>query len=311
LLDCGAYSQWRRGGQIDLNKYIAFIKANQKHLHLYLTLDRIPGQRGLGTSDPKVIERAAEQGHRNHLIMRGAGLRPIPVFHQRESFEWLEKYLADDEPYIAVSPFNASLPNILPWLKQCFERLQKQPRIKVHCLGISSVELMRRYPFTSVDSNTWVQAAAYGRIICPVYSAGKPDYTLKPRPVAVTERSIMRSCYLDDQPQWLQEQVHHFLSEEVATTFDEVRRELHARYRANAIYFRNFARAIGSEIYFVTGGYVGPMRDVLLRCGVDTHLLSFYERRLQSAAVLPDYVNGWKPLNQCRESSGLAPAKPL
>jgi hypothetical protein len=294
FLDCGAYSAWQRGGTIDLGSYIACVQNNHQHLELYLSLDQIPGQYGRRTTDPKVIEAAARQSYENHRAMKAAGLNPVPTFHQDDDFRWLETYLADGEPIICIAAHGVHPTNNLPWYDQCYLRLRDQPGVKVHALGETKLVALRRYHFASVDSKTWAAQAGYGRIVVPVYSRGKPDFTLRPRFVPISNRSGMRRQHFDAQSAMVQEQVDRFLTEEVGVSLDEVRQDTegcHARWWVCATYYREFARAMGTTIFLVTDGRAGEMRDTLLRCGVNTHLLSYYElRRRQSA--LAEYVDG-------------------
>jgi hypothetical protein len=60
--------------------------------------------------------------------------------------------------------------------------------------------LLHRYPFFSVDSATWAKQSAVGQIHLPVYRAGKPDYTVPPDLLALTERSRRRTGvrHIDD-----------------------------------------------------------------------------------------------------------------
>ena len=98
--------------------------------------------------------------------MKDAGLRPIPVYRKGDNPRWLEKYLDDGEPHIALASRDKGLSPI-PWLDDTFARLKDdrgQLRVMVHGLALTSPFLMLRYPFTSVDSSTWSKQAAHGQI---------------------------------------------------------------------------------------------------------------------------------------------------
>ena len=76
FLDSGAFSAWTRGVEIDIQKYIEFIKQNQDVITVYANLDVIsPGRFSMGTKE------SAELTLRNQKIMEQAGLSPLPVFH--------------------------------------------------------------------------------------------------------------------------------------------------------------------------------------------------------------------------------------
>ena len=67
------------------------------------------------------------------------------------------------------------VPISTPQLKLWLDRLwadyltddQGRPIVKVHGFGLTSLPLMMRYPWYSVDSSTWVQWAANGMVLVP------------------------------------------------------------------------------------------------------------------------------------------------
>jgi hypothetical protein len=155
FLDSGAFSAWSKGKQINLDSYIEFIKNNDFLLKAYATLDDI--------KDPKKTEENTE-------YMREKGLDPIPVFHWGEPYEILDKLIAK-EKYIALGGMvPITTKDLLPWLDDCFVRIcdsEGNPKLKVHGFGLTTVSLMRRYPWFSVDSTSVIMSAAMGRILLP------------------------------------------------------------------------------------------------------------------------------------------------
>jgi hypothetical protein len=97
IVDSGAYSSWRKGPEIDLPKYIRYIKDNEQHVSQYISLDVIPGRFGQREFWLDAIEAAAALSYENHQVMRAALLHPLPIFHQDDNFRWLERYLKDGE----------------------------------------------------------------------------------------------------------------------------------------------------------------------------------------------------------------------
>src|ERR1700677_2471910 len=102
-LDSGAFSSWRRGIDLPLKDYTAYCKANKEHAAMYVNMDCIPGENGLMDHSQSSIEKSAAKSYENLQIMKAAGLRPVPVFHQGETFNWLDKMLEDGETYIGIS----------------------------------------------------------------------------------------------------------------------------------------------------------------------------------------------------------------
>jgi len=293
LLDSGAYSAWTLGIKIKPSKYIEYVKANLHLLELYVSLDVIPGERGRRSADPDRIERAAKKSYRNHQIMKDEGLTPTPVFHQDDRFYWLDRYLTDGETYIALAPHGVHAHNIIGWLDQCFMHIGNA-KVKVHGLGVSSAFLLRRYPFTSVDSNTWAQQAGHGQILVPLYVGGRPDYSYRPLTVSVSERSVMRSNHVDQLGPCKRQRVEQFLVEEVGVQLSTVRDDVSARWRATITYFRELADNNNVQLFFVTG-LSRTMQQALMQCGAHRHLLSYLELRKRGENALERYVEGqWK-----------------
>ena len=83
--------------------------------------------------------------------------------------------------------------------------------MRTHGLGETSTLICHEFPFTTVDSRRWFLAAAYGQIPIPIYCDGKPDYTLDPRIVFMTERSRGRPNHIDRRDD--RERVDRFLAE--------------------------------------------------------------------------------------------------
>lgn len=149
FVDSGAFSAFSRKTILDVNKYIEFIKQND--IKTYAALDVI--------YDPKATRR-------NFEIMLGEGLNPIPTFHYNTDIKELRYYM--QYPYIALGglvPLAAQRKKLESWLEYCFSYLEKpiiEQGLKVHGFGVMNLELLRRYPFYSVDSTSWRISSKYG-----------------------------------------------------------------------------------------------------------------------------------------------------
>jgi hypothetical protein len=102
MLDSGAYSAWTQNQAISIAAYIKFVRECEPYLHTYVNLDVIPGALGRPRTWQDT-ETAAAQSYRSLQLMKDAGLKPLPVFHQGEDFRWLERMLKDGEEYIGIS----------------------------------------------------------------------------------------------------------------------------------------------------------------------------------------------------------------
>jgi hypothetical protein len=189
-LDSGAFSAWNVGREIDLDHYIAYIKANIEHIDYYVNLDVIPGAFGVVPS-PAEVEASAEAGWANMLRMEAEGLKPIPVFHMGEQFRWLRRMVEHGCPYIGISPANdRTTDKKRVWLDRVFSEITDaagMPVVKTHAFGVTAIDLLIRYPWFSADSTTWIMIAARGKILLPRWENGKWNFNRKPSICYISE----------------------------------------------------------------------------------------------------------------------------
>lgn len=162
FLDSGAYSAFTKGTEIDLPNYCEYVKRNYDIIesvdgtYLFSVLD--------GIGDPL-------KTWRNQLAMEERGVRPLPCFHYGEDERYLEWYL-ERYDYITLGgmvPIETS--QLYLWLDRIFDRYLTddagRPKLKVHGFGLSTIGIMERYPWFSVDSSSWVLIAANGGLWIP------------------------------------------------------------------------------------------------------------------------------------------------
>ncbi|KKP77707.1 MAG: BcepGomrgp31 [candidate division WS6 bacterium GW2011_GWF1_35_23] len=179
FLDSGAFSAFTQGIQIDIEEYIQFIKEHKDYLQVYANLDVI--------GDPVGTWR-------NQKIMEESGLNPLPCFHYGEDKKWLRRYLDKGHDYIA---FGGMVPistnNLRIWLDDLFANYISDkngfPIIKVHGFGLTSLSLMLRYPWYSVDSTSWVMTGRMGSIYVPKYKNGTWVYDENSWKICVSTKS--------------------------------------------------------------------------------------------------------------------------
>lgn len=168
MLDSGAFSAFKRGVVIDRVEYGKFLCAHKTLLDCYINLDVIPGRPGKPPSIEEV-EDAAAQSFANYEYLRGEGLEPMPVFHCGESFQWLAKMLDAGTEYIGLGgtvgkPRKAKV----EFFKKCYAAIKKTGRpVRTHGFGCTSASLVAMFPFTTIDSTSWVMAGANGYINVP------------------------------------------------------------------------------------------------------------------------------------------------
>lgn len=184
LIDSGAHSAHTKGIKLDLEEYIGFVNANINRLSLYVQVDKIPGIY-LKPKTAKDFLEAPELSWENYLYMREKSAdynKLIPVFHQGEDFKWLENMcnyeFSNHEhiPYIGLSPRgDVSLQAKYDFCAECFSVIQnsKNPNVKTHAFGATSLSMLERLPFTSADSTTWVLVSAFGQVWIPTGITGE------------------------------------------------------------------------------------------------------------------------------------------
>lgn len=179
FLDSGAFSAWKQGKEIDLQEYINFIKENKEWITHYTCLDVI---------------RNPEQTWLNQLEMIRQGLNPIVVFHKKENYRWLRKYIRKFE-YIGLGGVagDMEIGETERHLDRCFDIICDQPsrlpKVKVHGFGVTINRLLFKYPWHSADSSTWIMTSRRGIILLPRHTLGKEDYRKPPRRIEISAKS--------------------------------------------------------------------------------------------------------------------------
>ena len=90
------------------------------------------------------------------------------MFHEGEDFSWLEKMLKQsDMSYIGLSPHTETKSaERFSFCKECFRRIYDiNPGVKTHGFGLTVLDILPYFNFTSVDSTTWSILAIHGRIL--------------------------------------------------------------------------------------------------------------------------------------------------
>lgn len=159
FLDSGAFSAFTMGVEVDLNAYCDFIHRNADVIIMPSVLDAI--------GDP-------DGTWRNQVRMEEQGVRPLPCYHYGEPTEVVDWYVKNYD-YITIGGMvPISTPQLKLWLDRIWEEHLTDdkgvPKCKVHGFGLTSPELMTRYPWYSVDSSTWQAMGSNGSIML---SSGK------------------------------------------------------------------------------------------------------------------------------------------
>lgn len=167
FIDSGAFSVFTGKEEVDINEYIKdLINWN---CEVYAGLDVIGDEK---------------QTKSNCDIMKKAGLDPIPTFHFGEDYSFLEDYCKNYD-YIALGGVAQlrTYPRVSAWLDNCFSVIKNYWPKKVHGFAITGERYMKRYPFYSADSTSWLAGAKFNQV------AGVKDSSMY-RPLHYTERNL-------------------------------------------------------------------------------------------------------------------------
>jgi len=123
------------------------------------------------------------------------GLHPVPVIHYGTPLKWIAKHLEAKYDLIGLGGLGQEVKKeeYLAWGDQVFDLIcdqpSRKPMVRTHGFAMTAWSLMRRYPWWSVDSASWVKLAGYGRIYVPHYRAGQFVVTENPYMLMVSDET--------------------------------------------------------------------------------------------------------------------------
>jgi len=166
FLDSGAFSAFTKGLEVNLPAYCDYIKRNTDILERIGTDVCASVLDGIG--DPILTWE-------NQSKMEQLGVKPIPCFHYGEDTKYLDWYI-ENYDYVTIGGMvPISRPQLILWLdyiwKNHLTKPDGSPKIKIHGFGLTTLSMMKRYPWHSIDSSSWVQIAGNGSIVIPGYGA--------------------------------------------------------------------------------------------------------------------------------------------
>lgn len=177
FIDSGAFTAHTLGKELDVDAYIEYLNSIDEHVHCFAQVDHIPGKFRQPKTKEELLE-APKLSWDNYLYMKDkvkSKHKLLPIFHQGESWKWLENMLqyTDDDghiQYIGISPANdVHTAAKETFIERCFSIISKSdnPNVKTHAFGMTSLPLLEKYPFYSADSTGWIMVGAMGNIMTP------------------------------------------------------------------------------------------------------------------------------------------------
>lgn len=155
MLDSGAFTfMTSHKGNVDWNDYLKryadFVNENDVKLFFELDIDSIVG-----------YERVLEM---RKWLEAATGKKPIPVWHKSRGKEEFLK-MCDEYDYVAIGgivskEITRQEYKYFPW----FINEAHKRGAKIHGLGFTNLEGIRKYHFDSVDSTSWTTGNRFGSV---------------------------------------------------------------------------------------------------------------------------------------------------
>lgn len=232
FMDSGAFGVAHSKKEITLDEYIQFINETPR-VNLFANLDVIPWPE----LNVQTAEVSAKQSWDNYVYMlehvNTEYLHKIvPVYHYGEEFKWLEKILNGHNgykpSYIAFGGRGGVHTKKLYNSLDTFFKIVKDinPQVKVHAFGITVLDILSRYPFTSADSTSYLKTAVNGGIYLDCLKR-----TLKIS--TQTKKDPLNYLHLDNHLKQIVKQE----IEKYGYTDTELQENFRSRFRFNIDYF--------------------------------------------------------------------------
>jgi len=152
MLDSGAFSAFRQKIVISVEEYIKFIKSTKINFDYMVGLD---------------VFGKDELSFTNYMKMYDAGINCIPVFHIGADPKYLKRYIKKTN-YVGIGGIALlSTANRRPFVDSVFREYPDPKEIGFHGFGVNDVNMIRSYPWKSVDARSAHIAARFGSIHTP------------------------------------------------------------------------------------------------------------------------------------------------
>jgi len=150
--DSGAFTAHETGTTLDVADYAAWLHKWKDDLTIYANLD---------------VKGDYQASAKNQAILEADGLSPMPVFHAGSPWHELER-LTTEYDYIAIgglvgAPLKTRDRRLWGYLNNVHE-VAAQNGCHLHGFGVTSWNLVRRFPWRSVDSSSATSSVRYGMV---------------------------------------------------------------------------------------------------------------------------------------------------
>lgn len=147
-LDNSAFTNWKKGGRVDVAAYHAWVHSVAGHpgLDWCLIPDTIDG------TEEENIELVTT------WLRMGSRVKSVPVWHLHESLDWLDYLVSNFQTVALGSSGQWASPGTNGWWDRMSEAMAVacdatgRPRAKLHGLRMLDPEIFTRLPLASADS---------------------------------------------------------------------------------------------------------------------------------------------------------------
>lgn len=239
MLDSGAFTAFTKGHKVTLEDLIrtyddTLAKLNPKLQVWLINLDVIPGAYGRVASPTEITQALADSDINFKKLRKRYGDRVLPVFHQTEPHSRLRDVVAQNWFVAAGFRQDFSEEHRIRCAEEVLEYAHSKDVI-VHGLATTGYKMLKRAPFDTVDSASWLYTAAMGGI-CFVDQAG--DLT----EIAVSNQSPLQKD-LRRHFKTITPEEQHWITQQVVSagaTIAQVESDLSYRILVNAHQMREW-----------------------------------------------------------------------
>lgn len=149
IIDSGAFSVWNSGKTINIEDYKNFCLTLPEDVPA-INLDVIPQN---GNNQREHIKKCCEQSFQNYLYLKKYKWNILPVYHYKDEWEYFERY-KNETDHVALSADNDTALSIKDsFFLMVFREIKNT--MKIHALGYTSLQGLKKFPFYSIDSISW------------------------------------------------------------------------------------------------------------------------------------------------------------
>jgi hypothetical protein len=168
MLDSGAFTAFTKGHKVTLDDLTAayddtLSKLNPKLQVWLINLDVIPGAYGRVATPQEITKALADSDVNFKKLKKRYGDRVLPVFHQTEPHSRLRDVVKQNWFIAAGFRQDFSEEHRIRCAEEVLEYSHSHDVI-VHGLATTGYKMLRRAPFDTVDSASWLYTAAMGGI---------------------------------------------------------------------------------------------------------------------------------------------------